>query len=822
MAKTRHMVVGAMALVLATTACSAEKALIERGVAIALPKDSAVKVRWVCPPLDAGIVKDAKWYDVDFAVDAGGCPWIGRERCILMSPTKQYQYSVNQYFNDLVFLDSGALIVNSETHLGSPVPPKEKTFDYRGLPQADFQPIAEMPHPGCRIFAGAGNCLYLAGRDPVAGTNNVYHLSPEKGALRQFTRAFASKEGISAATGDGERTYIAAGRLILKVLSSGAVSKVYAHPSREITGLACDPRIGIFYATDSGVGFIGASGSVDLLAATRPQICLRQGSLYVFLPKSCGVLALDNVKDLKRFNLAVRAVPATTSAEVRVTSIRYFEAGEEAPAPENRQFALKFERAPTRYVCCQVELDNLLYEKRAHKHTLAAEFYPPGEEWAEPVTWQVDLQPDMPGVWSWARIGAGIPGTLYPGEYKVKVYLDGSKVDERKFTVTGGATALEAAWHKDTARLKALLTNGADVNEIGSDSYTPLIAAAQTASYDNVKLLLERGADVNARNSDGDTALSMAGWTEDNLQMVRLLLKHGADPNLRKSDGGTVLHQACLFSEVEVIRVLLESGADPNIRDNDGDRAIHRLGLRYSDPMLSPGVRALELLLNAGADPDASNQFGFTPLFECSQGGNIEAARLLIRHGADVKAVRKDPNGDYTTSVLGQSLLEYGWQKDPGIRDRMRAIIRLLGASGAQLLPDETYLALRDGADSLLDRKIIRDCLEKDSQLVFSYTPEDPGLRMLVLEKLMRISYSQIASADSAEGLSGALNLCLDARTKADMWGLLAKCPEISFNCGLLWTQTGNPSNARMYLEEYLRLAPDGPAASKARTLLGR
>ncbi len=804
----------------AANSLCAEKPMIHRGITVALPKECSVKLRWVCPPLDDKVVEESKWYYVNFTVDNSGRPWIGHDLSQIMSPTQQYQYSVDKFFDNMVYLDNGALILSTTTHIGSPMPPKDKEFDYRGLPRASFQPIAQMPFANCRLFAGASNCLYLVGHNPATEQKEVYLLRPEKGSLRQYARVFTSKDSIASVTGDGERTYIATDRVVLKVLTTGAVSKVYVHPTQTISGLAYDAQIGLFYATDTGVGFVGANGSVDLLAAQEPRICLRQGALYVFLPKSYGVLALDNVKDLKRFNLAFKDVPATKSAEVKVTGIRFFEGGEPAPEPEARSFALKFDRASTRYVYCQVDMDNLLYEKRAHKQALAVEFLAPGQEWGEPANWTVDFTTDIAGVWSWARIGADEPGTLYPGEHTAKIYLNGSKIDERKFTIEGDATVLEAAYFKDTARLKSLLAKGGDPNEIGEDGRTPLMWAAWNNSIEDAGLLLARKADVNIRSRDGDTALRLACSQDDAEGMVQLLLSHGADTGTRDEDGKTVLHNAVFYAKPELIRLLLEHGADPNARDNDGETVLRNMNLIYSDPTLAPKLESVELLLKHGADPDARNEYHETPLFDCCRSGNVEAARLLIEYKADVNAVRKGTEGLSDTSLLGHAIMEYGWEQDPGIRDRMRVVIRLLSASGAQLLPGETSLALAKSIDGLLDRSVIKACLEKDDQLVFSYTPEDPALRGVVLERLMRIAFSAIASANSADGFSKALNLCLDARAKADMWGLLAKYPEISFDCGLLWVRTGNPSNARMYLEEYLRLAPEGSAASKAGELL--
>lgn len=806
-----------MVLILATNAVRAEESKIHSGVTIALPQNCTVKIRWVCPPLDEKTVEESGSYDVVFSVDDAGRPWLGHNNRVLLSPTKQYAFTMDQSVYGPVCMDNGAMILSSQTHIGFPVPPKEKHVDYRGLPEAAFQPIAAMPFPGCKLFPGASSCLYLVGHNPKTNTAEVYLLRPEKGGIRQFTRMFASKEPIAAATGDGDNTYIAMDRLVLKVLSSGAVSKVFVHPTQAIEALAYDPRIGIFYATETGVGFIGANGSVDLLAASKPRICLQKGSLYVFLPKNYGVLALDNVRDLKRFSLAFKDVPAAESSEAKVAGIRFFEAGDEMPASEDQRYAGKFKRATTRRVYCRIDLDNLLRGKRGHQQTVGLEVSLPWRTDSLPTTWVVDFPQDVPSVLTSASVGSDAPGTLYPGEYVVKVYLNGAKADERKLVIDGDATVLEAASCGDTERLRALLAKGADANEVGADGVTPLFAAATDRSLEDVKLLLAHGANVNAQNADGETALKRISWGDDGgLQIVKLLLAGGADPNIPDNDGKTSLHEAVSVSSTEIIRSLLEHKADPNAKDSAGTTPLQNVTFRVDMWTRQAKPEAIELLLKHGANPNLPFVSG--PFYN----GNVEAARLFIKYKANVNAVEKRAYGLPDAGLLGQTISHYEWELDPGIRDGMREIIRLLSAEGARLLPGEESMAFENGVDSLLDRRLIKSYLEKDDQLVSRYLPEDPELRALVLDRLMRIAFSTIATSNSKDGFSQALNMCLDARTKADMWGMLAKHPEISFNCGLLWTRTGNPSNARLYLEEYLRLAPNGSEASKAKELLGR
>jgi len=44
-------------------------------------------------------------------------------------------------------------------------------------------------------------------------------------------------------------------------------------------------------------------------------------------------------------------------------------------------------------------------------------------------------------------------------------------------------------------------------------------------------------------------------------------------------------------------------------------------------------VRAIELLLQNGADINLRNEEGFTPLMRAAEAGNVEAAEFLIKKG---------------------------------------------------------------------------------------------------------------------------------------------------------------------------------------------
>ncbi len=90
----------------------------------------------------------------------------------------------------------------------------------------------------------------------------------------------------------------------------------------------------------------------------------------------------------------------------------------------------------------------------------------------------------------------------------------------------------------------------------------------------------------------------------------------------------------------------------------------------------------------------------------------------------------------------------------------------------------------------------------------------------MVLRRLLALSLVEIQSAADSGGFRDALDLCALARDRAGNWGMLAELPEISYNCGVIANQLGMSSEARVYLEEFVTLAPDSPDAAGAKTIL--
>lgn len=173
--------------------------------------------------------------------------------------------------------------------------------------------------------------------------------------------------------------------------------------------------------------------------------------------------------------------------------------------------------------------------------------------------------------------------------------------------------------------------------------------------------------------------------------MVRLLLLSGAKVNYRPDTDEDFprttqcdepLRLAIRNKHMEIARMLLEHGADPNKRYFFG-----------SEINLVTDLEFLELLLTFGANPDSRDRSGLTPLMKAvRQPQGMEAALLLLKHGADVNAIA-DERHDYRT-VLHYAVLSGSFQ-----------IINLMLKQGARLNYEEEYDL---GKPSPLDLAILK------------------------------------------------------------------------------------------------------------------
>ena len=184
--------------------------------------------------------------------------------------------------------------------------------------------------------------------------------------------------------------------------------------------------------------------------------------------------------------------------------------------------------------------------------------------------------------------------------------------------------------------LHSLLKHGADVDARGISGMSALQLASINRLPHVVHCLLDHGADPSFRDDDSWrlTPVSLAAKC-GNAETVEVFLGRGADANFRDDDGRTLIHNACsnVFKGDSVVPFLLQRGADPNARDNNRRTPLHQISLppKYSLEVLVR-LQIATTLLAHGADVDAEDEEGSTPLKLALASGQEELAQLLSEY----------------------------------------------------------------------------------------------------------------------------------------------------------------------------------------------
>jgi ankyrin repeat protein len=206
----------------------------------------------------------------------------------------------------------------------------------------------------------------------------------------------------------------------------------------------------------------------------------------------------------------------------------------------------------------------------------------------------------------------------------------------------GGAAAanedlrlVDAARNQDLPRVRALLTQRADVNLRSEDGSTALLWAAHWNDLQTAELLLRAGADPNAANDLRMTPLSQA-CTNGSAAFVTRLLDAGATPDTPIATGETPLMTCARSGAADAVRALLVRGADVNAREPSQ----HQTALMWAAAEAHPKV--LQTLIEARAEVAAHTKLGFTALHFAARAGDLESVRTLLAAGVDVN-IRSQP-----------------------------------------------------------------------------------------------------------------------------------------------------------------------------------
>jgi ankyrin repeat protein len=247
-----------------------------------------------------------------------------------------------------------------------------------------------------------------------------------------------------------------------------------------------------------------------------------------------------------------------------------------------------------------------------------------------------------------------------------------------------GETLLHiSAANGDKDAVDLLVRKGVDVNAKDRWGWTPLQRAARNGNTEIVKLLISKGADVQAKDRDGTATLSMAAMA-GNTDIAELLIMGGADINTKDRWEWTPLHYACWRDHRDTVEFLLSKGADINSKEEEGktpiavaksegcNEIVELLRARGAteslhDAVIIEDANDLKRLIASGADVNAMDENGQTPLHVAASRGSKKMVELLIEKGARTEA----------KNISGQTALY------DAVELRKVEIVKLLLALGA-------------------------------------------------------------------------------------------------------------------------------------------
>ena len=261
--------------------------------------------------------------------------------------------------------------------------------------------------------------------------------------------------------------------------------------------------------------------------------------------------------------------------------------------------------------------------------------------------------------------------------------------------VADGYTPLHRAVMKGNQNLvKLFLEKDALVNVQNIDGNSPLHTAVSNGFFDITKLLVQKGSNVNLQNKEGRTPLFL-GVANKHEQLIKLLIENKADVSIvykensterfylvcGKDRGGAAWHYVLVKKhllglflkraeggslDVADFGDVLGSGWGKDPPEGTGNKlqkkhesmfketadttVLHIASKQVNEPEI------IDLLVKSGANVNAQDAEGFTPLHMAAIHGNLKIVKQLVDLEGDINIVTTDEKTAAELAHLNEEL----------------------------------------------------------------------------------------------------------------------------------------------------------------------
>src|SRR5690625_1762363 len=226
--------------------------------------------------------------------------------------------------------------------------------------------------------------------------------------------------------------------------------------------------------------------------------------------------------------------------------------------------------------------------------------------------------------------------------------------------------------------------SGCVMGKLAADDYFSgdYLEAARAITANDMTALRQIAARLDDIDAPGRKEITLLwfAFSNERFEAIQTLIELGSNPAGQVVKGlGSPLLAAIQHKDVRYLKAMLDAGVDPNFKRHGEEPILHAAAGPEGQ-----SLEHLKLLLIHGADINARDSLGLTPLIQAINTHRPDVALYLVERGADVNAFTR--NG-VTMMFAVQSVIDFQQPGSPLRLDYERLRDRMI-EKGAKYPPD--------------------------------------------------------------------------------------------------------------------------------------